>query len=75
MRCDPDLYRWVVVFLKRRPIQSIQELQSNRPLEFDSKEERRAYVDALSSRLAPNEMRTEDHALHGDRWGRSETPQ
>lgn len=72
-REGPDVIRTfldgLTVFMERHHIQSIEDLQTNRPLEFDSEDERREYVQALSARLKASESRLDGPAIHGDRWG------
>lgn len=62
-------------FLDRHHMQTLQDLQTKRPLEFGSEQARRDYIKSLSSRLEANQLRADDHALHGDRWGHPTAPQ
>lgn len=72
-REGPDVIRTLIdglmLFLERHHMQSTQDLQAHRPLGFGSEEERRNYVEALSSQLEADQVRADECALHGDRWG------
>ncbi|TWU55255.1 beta/alpha barrel domain-containing protein [Rubripirellula reticaptiva] len=74
-RNGPDVIRslvdGLVEYMDHNGIQSIHELQTKRPLEFSSEDERVAYTKALSSRVAfPG---SGDLDLHGDRFGHLDT--
>lgn len=59
----------LMVFMEKNNMQSMRDLQTRRPLYFESEEERAQYINALSARLDVNEQEPSDHAVHGDRWG------
>lgn len=63
------------LFLDQHHMQTIQDLQTKRPLEFGSEQERRDYIAALSSRFEPDQGCPDAHTLHGDRWGHPTGPQ
>lgn len=72
-REGPDVIRTLidglVVFMERHHMQSIEELQEKRLLEFTYEEERTKYMKALSARPSTSETHDGSRAMHGDRWG------
>jgi dihydroorotate dehydrogenase (fumarate) len=77
-REGPDVIRTfidgLIVFMQRHRMHSIRELQTSRPLEFSSEQERHDYVKALSTRLQASDVASDENALHGDRWGHRDAP-
>jgi hypothetical protein len=69
----PDVIRsfidGLIAFMERHGLRSIADLQAQRPLDFDSEQDRLNYVTGLSSRLHSRDTSSGDHAIHGDRWG------
>ncbi|WP_200836752.1 dihydroorotate dehydrogenase [Rubripirellula obstinata] len=80
-RSGPDIVRTMIdgliVFLQRHHLESMQDLQRNRPVMFDDVETRTSYVSALSHKLPANHqgfanLETSDRETgyqQCDRWG------
>lgn len=72
-RESPDVIRTYLdglrVFLSRHRIQSIAELRRQRPIEFSSDEQRRAYKAALTTKLTAEQTQIAAASIRGDRFG------
>ncbi|QEG40738.1 beta/alpha barrel domain-containing protein [Roseimaritima ulvae] len=76
-REGPDVIRTLIDglirFMERHHWRSIAELKVNRPLEFDSDEQRSIYMQALTSRFVEEHLHVGQRTMHGDRWGHPES--
>lgn len=76
-REGPDVIRSVIDgltrFMESHHMQSIRDLQVQRPLEFNNAEERSAYIAALTAHLDATDAQLSGPTLHGDRWGHVST--
>lgn len=74
-REGPDVIRnmldGLTRFMESHHLQSMLDLQTQRPLQFSSAEERAAYISALNSRVDTTQTQPSNAALHADRWGHS----
>ncbi len=72
-REGPDVIRSMIDgltrFMECHKMQSIRDLQLQRPLEFNGDEERSAYIAALTAHLDATDKQIVGPTLHGDRWG------
>lgn len=76
-REGPDVIRFMLdgltEFMERHQMQSMTDLQTRRPLEFTSDEDRTAYIAALTARLHSSDARVPSPNVHADRWGHPAT--
>jgi dihydroorotate dehydrogenase (fumarate) len=72
-REGPDVIRSLLDglthFMEQHHLQNLRDLQTQRPLEFSSCEERAAYVAALTAHLDESDVDAGLFNLHADRWG------
>ena len=72
-REGPDVIRnlldGLTRFMESHHMPSIADLQTRRPLQFNSDEERAAYITALTAHLDATETQVTTPTLHADRWG------
>ncbi|MEM9644794.1 MAG: dihydroorotate dehydrogenase, partial [Planctomycetota bacterium] len=72
-REGPDVIRslldGLMRFMESHHMTTMRDLQTRRPLQFSSEEERAAYIDALAAHLHDADKAVASRALHADRWG------
>ncbi len=72
-REGPDVIRTMLdglrQFMESHRIRSLNELQSRRPLEFNSEEDRMNTIEGLSPKPVANGITQGQHVIHADRWG------
>jgi len=72
-REGPDVIRTMLdglrQFMESHRIRSLNELQSKRPMEFSSDENRLNTIEGLSLKPVSNGMAEGQHVIRGDQWG------
>lgn len=72
-REGPDVIRTMLdglrQFMESHRFRSLKELQSKRPMEFSSDEDRLNTIEGLSLKPTLNGIAQGEHVLRGDRWG------
>ncbi|SMP42759.1 dihydroorotate dehydrogenase (fumarate) [Neorhodopirellula lusitana] len=72
-REGPDVIRnmldGLTRFMESHHMQTLTDLQMQRPIQFNSSEERTAYITALTAHLGTTEHQFNTPTLHADRWG------
>ena len=72
-REGPDIIRTMLdglrQFMESHRIRSLKDLQSKRPMEFSSEEDRLNTIEGLSLKPVLNGIAEGDHVIRGDKWG------
>jgi dihydroorotate dehydrogenase (fumarate) len=68
------LIEGLIHFMEKHQMQSLADLRDKRPCVFNCDEDRLDYIKALSSKLAPGQVRETGHVTECDRWGHPRAP-